>query len=1728
MADFYYRAKNVGTGTTLLLNDAYIGSVNPVTSGLHRRFKAEDFSNNVWKDSVTGTTVSTTGTVTKVSRSGDKQFRTKNVIQFDTTGKVTFNNSSFTLYTLFTVTRYSGTSKHRIITNTTAGTNFLSGHHSGNAGVAHHNSWITSPLIDLHGSSFFIGTDTATTYSTNGILRDTDTPLSYSIPVLNINTTSQEESHGQVLDLLIYNRELSEHEKKKVEHYLASHYGLLDLSGCLTASYSRAPLETEHYLLVSNADNHITYPSFNIAQTGLTFALWFNIAPNNNWVRIFDFGNGNNINNILLYTYGTGIGVFTIDSGACHLTQVYTGCNDNTWRHLIWTISADGLTWKFYINKVLVANINSSNYGSYTNQTSVAPSHPSSVLRTSNFIGKSSFSGETNNKLNGSVDDFQMYNYPLEQSAINKTWNMDTGDTLIPKYFREKLVSESSMLVSSTTNPNWIIYPSFNIAQTGLTFALWFKSDNSLSYSRLFDLGNGTNLDNIICFMFGNDLGFSIYNASNQFFQLTNVITGCNNNVWTHFVWTISADGLTYRFYINKALRATITSATGYNSAGNVSSPFHPASKLRSSNYIAKSNWSTDDTLNRFLNGSIHTFQMWNRPLSQTEISALYTDLAFSGTYTLSQFPSFQKRFGDPPFTLANPVSTGSGGFTFTSSNTSVATIVDNVVTLVGVGTTTITALQWTETITATLTIHPSISESPVLTTTTLTHFETVVNGSAYDLVDVIQNNTQKTVNLTRDGDIQTIGFETTLNVYKKNMTCNMNGLSQGGDTQVSFGKSKKKMWVMGGNTTHSLAYSYDGINWTGLGTTLMTEVVGVVFNGTLWVAVGTKTLIPYVANSYDGINWTSKACPIFTSNIHDVAWNGKMFVVVGSGTNSIGYSYNGIDWYAVSGSIPNILTTFGRDVAWNGKMWIAVGGTGTYRYAYSYDGVQWFPIVTDALGGGLFGVTYDGTKWLAAGVGPYNFIADSVDGINWVGRGKAFFTTECHGIASNGIVTVAVGTGGSTICYTYGNNIWIPVTTPYITSARRIKWNGTMFIVVSVASPQIAYSYDGITWYPKVAVMGVGICIHHNNTLENQIVFKQRLYVSTPQLSYSYDGFTWKGLGTSIINNGCNDVLYNGTLWVAVGGNDVQQATGKNTIAYSYDGINWTGLGNTVITDWCNCVAYNGTQWLVGGYGGTVANGPIRQIAKSNTGTFFERVAAPFSDSCCGFAWNGKLWVAVGYWDNTIAWSTDGTNWTLVPNPPLTNYGLDVKWNGQMFVACGQGINHTLCWSNDGKLWNEGATSTGEITSMLSPRFISVEWNGKMWIALGGSPVQTAGTGNLAYSYDGKRWSRVNISFTQVSSITWGHGVLWDGKKWLVGTNTNMLYSYDGFTWSYVGNMVARSIAYNGLEPDTAIYMSQPTIAVGVTNTNMSKVIAYSEDGFTWTNAVQSHLTQGYVVAWNGTMWIVGGTGTTHTMIYSWDGITWNPIPKSKSIFSNNVHGLAWNGTIWVAGGAGTKTLAYSYDGLSWFPVSNTFTQVYAICWNGSMFMASVDGTSAFAYSYDGKTWVYVSSPLTSGYAIAYNKLWIGSGLGTQDSMAYSYDGKTWNGLGKTLFSTSSNAIASNGFMWVAGGEGTNSLAYSYDGIAWTGIGASLFSICYFVQWNGKRWIAAGSGTNSLAYSVDGKNWIGLGKSALDIGFGMYSQTDSKVVTDSLSFSVDTYQAGYKNLAIGVKGTLY
>ena len=87
--------------------------------------------------------------------------------------------------------------------------------------------------------------------------------------------------------------------------------------------------------------------------------------------------------------------------------------------------------------------------------------------------------------------------------------------------------------------------------------------------------------------------------------------------------------------------------------------------------------------------------------LARQEETTLYTSASTTCSITilkrdtiLSNFGNLEKKFGDNDFTLAQPTSNRVGSYSYLSSNPQVAIVSDNVVKIVGGGSTTITALQ--------------------------------------------------------------------------------------------------------------------------------------------------------------------------------------------------------------------------------------------------------------------------------------------------------------------------------------------------------------------------------------------------------------------------------------------------------------------------------------------------------------------------------------------------------------------------------------------------------------------------------------------------------------------------------------------------------------------------------------------------------------------------------------------------------------------------------------------------------------------------------------------------------------------------------------------------------------------------------------------------------------------------------------------------------------------------
>jgi len=334
--------------------------------------------------------------------------------------------------------------------------------------------------------------------------------------------------------------------------------------------------------------------------------------------------------------------------------------------------------------------------------------------------------------------------------------------------------------------------------------------------------------------------------------------------------------------------------------------------------------------------------------------------------------------------------------------------------------------------------------------------------------------------------------------------------------------------WIACGEGSNTLAYSTNGTTWNILKDNVFSDTaMSVISNKNtanldlnskiLAFGQGTNT----IAKSNDGINWTGAGASVFTQYAKNGFWNGSLWVVVGKGTNTLATSTDGETWNGLGTSV---FSLHGNDVLYGGNIWVAVGN-GINKFAYSLDGITWTKNSNTIFLSEGNKVAYNGSLWVAVGKGG-NTIATSTDGINWTGRGKTIFTSEGNGIVWTGFKWIATGSGTNTI----------------------------------------AYSSDGINW------TGIGNTIF--SLKGNGLSYNSELIVATGQgsntIACSIDGINWIPLGVDTFSQEGKNIDWDGTYWIASG------IGSSNTLAYSTNGFSWTGIGKTIFTTQGNGISSN------------------------------------------------------------------------------------------------------------------------------------------------------------------------------------------------------------------------------------------------------------------------------------------------------------------------------------------------------------------------------------------------------------------------------------------------------------------------------------------------------------------------------------------------------------------------
>lgn len=284
-----------------------------------------------------------------------------------------------------------------------------------------------------------------------------------------------------------------------------------------------------------------------------------------------------------------------------------------------------------------------------------------------------------------------------------------------------------------------------------------------------------------------------------------------------------------------------------------------------------------------------------------------------------------------------------------------------------------------------------------------------------------------------------------------------------------------------GGNT---LLYSLDdGLTWVGLGDAIFDRYATcAVWNGTLWVAGGSGSLNA-VGYSYDGMNWIGVGLIATgpssnTDFCSSMVWTGKNFV--GVSNDVIIKSSDGINWIGLSGVT---MSRFLSKVSTNGSRIVALPLVPSTDVMYSDDeGNSWF--VTPDLSGTLAAegiqqytdILYDGNNFIitvSIRTNPNNAKFYSSDGLTWTPIPNVNYTEGYNiGLMKSKSVYISRGvTPDSTERSTNGIN-WVAISDPIldvypiVEDGRNVIFSTQKYIIIAGSvSNTFIYSKDGLSW---------------------------------------------------------------------------------------------------------------------------------------------------------------------------------------------------------------------------------------------------------------------------------------------------------------------------------------------------------------------------------------------------------------------------------------------------------------------------------------------------------------------------------------------------------------------------------------------------------------------------------------------------------------------------------------
>ena len=221
-----------------------------------------------------------------------------------------------------------------------------------------------------------------------------------------------------------------------------------------------------------------------------------------------------------------------------------------------------------------------------------------------------------------------------------------------------------------------------------------------------------------------------------------------------------------------------------------------------------------------------------------------------------------------------------------------------------------------------------------------------------------------------------------------------------------------------------------------------------------------------------------SPSDPGFTVKANDIAYNGKIWVIVGENTslNTVGaikYSINPASGWT-NATIPAGSYSI-KSIKWSGTYWLAGTSVTSPNLLISYDGITWTNAAPASVMDSINGLAWNGLAWVSVGSNsspPYTNIQYTTPTGVWTAATNSF-SEQGNSVTTNGRTWVAVGTGTTSMKYSLDASAWTDIGTPQLSTAQTVVWNGDKFLAAGSNgnSSNLMYSYNGIDWtYVSIA----------------------------------------------------------------------------------------------------------------------------------------------------------------------------------------------------------------------------------------------------------------------------------------------------------------------------------------------------------------------------------------------------------------------------------------------------------------------------------------------------------------------------------------------------------------------------------------------------------------------------------------------------------------------------------